>query len=73
MALCLGSPPTDDEFMGMVDYVSEFFHDLLAGESETIFDSDSSSGSHHPSLECFMVDSLEGRIRSRWKHSPGRL
>ena len=26
--------PTNDEFMGMTEYVMKSFHDLLAGESE---------------------------------------
>ena len=42
-------PPTDDEFMGMANYVAESFLDLLTGDSEPISDSDSSWGSHHPS------------------------
>ena len=41
--------PTNDEFMGMTEYVVESFHNLLAGESESPSDSDSSRGSHHPS------------------------
>jgi hypothetical protein len=64
MTLCLGSPPTDDEFVGMTDYVLESFHDLLGGESETISNSDSSKGSHNPSQECFMADSPKGRVKS---------
>ena len=40
---------TNDEFMGMMNYVAESFHDLLVEDSEMIFDSDSSKGSHHPS------------------------
>jgi hypothetical protein len=47
----------------MADYVLESFHDLLTKESETISDSDSSRGSH-PSLECLMADSPEGRVES---------
>jgi hypothetical protein len=31
--------PRDSEFVAMMDYVSESFHDLLAGESEAISDS----------------------------------
>ena len=46
--------PTNDEFVGMTEYVMESFHDLLVGESESPSDSDSSRGSHHPSQECFM-------------------
>jgi hypothetical protein len=64
VVLCLDSPPTDDEFVGVADYVSESFHDLLTGESETISDSDSDRGSHHPSLECFIADSPEGHVKS---------
>jgi hypothetical protein len=41
-------PPTDDEFVGMADYVVEWIHDLLAGDSESISDSDFSEGSDHP-------------------------
>jgi hypothetical protein len=56
--MCLS--PTDDKLMGMEDYVLESFHDLLAGDSEMISDSDSDSsrGSHHPSRESFMADTL---------------
>ena len=46
---CMYPPPMDDEFMGMADYVMESFHDLLIGDSESISDSDSSRGVHHPS------------------------
>ena len=56
--------PTDDEFVGMMDYVAESFHDLLMGDSEMISDSDSSRGSHHPSRECFMAGTHEGRVES---------
>ena len=41
--------PANDEFVGMTEYVMESFHDLLAGESESPYDSDSSRRSHHPS------------------------
>jgi hypothetical protein len=55
---------TDNEFMGMMDYVVESFHDLLTGDSEMISNSDSSGRSHHPSRECFMADTLEGHVES---------
>ena len=55
--------PTNDEFMGMAEYITESFHDL-AGESESPSDSDSSRGSHHPSRECFMAGTLEGYVES---------
>ena len=41
-------PPTDDEFVGMADYVVESFLDFLTGDLESISDSDSSRESHHP-------------------------
>jgi hypothetical protein len=58
------SLPTDSKFVGMTDYISESFHDLLAGESEAISDSNSSGVSHHPSRECFMVDPPKGHMES---------
>jgi hypothetical protein len=57
-----GSSPADGEFVGMMEYVSESFHDLLAGEAEVISDSGSSRGSHHPSRECFIVGVPEGHV-----------
>jgi hypothetical protein len=54
----------NDEFVGMMDYITESFHDLLMGDSEAISNSDSSRGSHHPSRECFMADTLEGHVKS---------
>ena len=56
--------PMNDEFVGMTEYVMESFHDLLAGESGSLSDSDSSRGSHHPSRECFMAGTPEGYIKS---------
>ena len=49
VAQCMHPSPTNDEFVGMTEYVMESFHDLLAGDSEIISDSDSSRESHHPS------------------------
>jgi hypothetical protein len=57
-----GSSPTHGEFMGMMDYISESFHDLLPRESEAISDSGSSGGSHQPSRECFMARVPEGSV-----------
>ena len=54
----------NDEFVGMTEYVTESFHDLLMEESESPSDSDSSRGSHHPSRECFMAGTPEGYIKS---------
>jgi hypothetical protein len=56
IALGFDSLPTDSEFVGMTDYISESFHDLLAGELEATSNSNSNRGSHQPSRECFMVD-----------------
>ena len=56
--------PTNDEFVGMTEYVTESFHDLLVGESESPSDFDSSRGSHHPSRECFMAGTPEGHVES---------
>ena len=56
--------PTNDEFVGMTEYVAESFHDLLTGESESPSSSDSSTGSHHPSRECFMAGTPKGQVKS---------
>ena len=56
--------PTNDEFVGVTKYVTESFHDLLAGESGSPSHSDSNGGSHHPSCECFLAGTLEGHIES---------
>ena len=53
---------TDSEFVGMANYVSESFHDLLAEGSKLGSNSDSNRGSHHPSRECRMVDTPEGNV-----------
>ena len=56
--------PTNDEFVGMTEYVIESFHNLLMREMESPSTSDSSRGSHHPSHECFMEGTPEGHIKS---------
>ena len=50
--------------MGMTEYVTKSFHNLLAGESELHSGSDSSRGSHHPSRECFIIGTPEGHVES---------
>ena len=57
-------PPTNDEFMGVIEHVTESFHDLLAEEPESSSGSNSSRGSHHPSRECFMTGTPEGHVES---------
>ena len=64
MAQRTPASPMNDEFMGMTKYVMESFHDLLAGESESPSNSDSSRGSHHPSRECFMAGTPERHVES---------
>ena len=56
--------PMNDEFVGMTEYVAESFHNLLTGDSESLFDSNSSRGIHHPSRLCFMAGTPEGRVES---------
>ena len=48
MAQRMHPSPTNDEFMGMTEYIMESFHDLLPGDSESPSDSNSSRGRHHP-------------------------
>ena len=40
--------PTNTEFIGMTNYMSESIYDLLAETSESLSDSGSSVASHHP-------------------------
>jgi hypothetical protein len=54
----------DDEFVGMMDYITESFHDLLTGDSEAISDSDAYGGSHHPLHECFMAGTPKEHVES---------
>jgi hypothetical protein len=53
------SPPTNDEFVGMADYIVKSIHDLLASDLESISDSGSSQGSYHPSRQCFMAEIID--------------
>jgi len=55
---------TNDEFVRMTKYVMESFHDLLDGESESPYDSNSSRGCHHLSCECFMAGTPEEYVES---------
>ena len=48
----------------MTEYVVKSFHDLLARESESLSNSDSSRGSHHLSRECFMAGTPEGYVEN---------
>jgi len=42
-------PPANNEFMGVIEHVTESLHNLLTEEPGLSSDSDSSRGSHHPS------------------------
>ena len=57
-------PPANNEFMGVIEHVTESLHGLLAEEPGSSSGSDSSRGSHHPSHECFMVGTPEGHVKS---------
>ena len=55
---------TNNEFVGVIEHVTESLHGLLIEEPGSPSGSDSSRGSHHPSRECFMVGTLEGHVKS---------
>ena len=57
-------PPTDNEFVGVIEHDAESLHRLITEEPGSSSSSDSSRGSHHPSRECFMTGTLEGHIES---------
>ena len=56
--------PTNNEFMGMIESITESLHGLLAEEPGSDSSSDSSRGSHHPSRGYFMVGTPEGYVDS---------
>ena len=64
MALHMFQPPTDNEFVGVIEHDTESLHKLLTEEPESSSSSDSSRGSHHPSRECFIVETSEGHVES---------
>ena len=49
LALRMVQPPTDNEFVGVIEHDSETLYGLLTEEPESSSCSDSSKGSHHPS------------------------
>ena len=55
LSLRMVQPPTNNEFMGVVEHDPKTLYGLLAEEPESSSSSDSSKGSHHPSQECFMT------------------
>ena len=64
VARCMVLPPTNNEFMGVIEHVTESLHDLLIEELGSSPGSYSSRGSHHPSRECFMTGTPEGHVES---------
>ena len=50
LALRMVQPPTDSEFVGVIEHDLEILYELLAEEPESSSGSESSKGSHHPSL-----------------------
>ena len=64
LALCMVQPPMDSEFMEAIEHDPKTLHGLLTEEPELSSSSDSCRGSHHPSRECFMVQTPEGRVES---------
>ena len=57
-------PPTNSEFIGVIEHDLETLYGLLVEELESSSSSDSSNGSHHPSRECFMTQTLEGHVQN---------
>ena len=64
VALRMVQPPTDSEFVGVIEHDMESLHKLLTEEPESSSSSDSSMGSHHPSRKCFMAETSEGHVES---------
>ena len=56
--------PTDIEFVGAIEHDTETLYGLLNEEPGSFSSSNSSRGSHHPSRECFMTQTPEGRVES---------
>ena len=56
--------PTNNEFVGVIEHVTESLHNLLTEGPGSSSGSDSSRGSHYPSHECFMTGTPEGHIKS---------
>jgi len=48
----------------MIESITESLHGLLTEGPRLDSGSDSSTGSHHPSRECFMTDTSEGHVES---------
>ena len=64
VAWCTIPSPTNNEFVGMIESITESLHGLLAEGSGSDSGSNSGRGSHHPSQECFMAKTSEGHVES---------
>ena len=64
MALRMVQPPTDGEFVGVIEHDVESLYKLLTEVPRSSSSSDSSRGSHHPFWECFMAETSEGHVKS---------
>ena len=56
--------PANNEFVGMIESITESLHGLLVEDLGSDSGSDSGRGSHHPSQECFMAETSEGHVKS---------
>ena len=56
--------PVNNEFMGMIESITESLYGLLAEGLGSNSGSNSGRGSHHPSRECFMAETSEGHVKS---------
>ena len=64
LALRMVQPPTNNEFVGVIEHDPETLYGLLAEDPESSSSSDSSKRSRHPSRECFMAQTPEGHVQS---------
>ena len=64
LALRMVQPPMDSEFVGVIEHDLETLYGLLTEDPESSSSSDSSNGSHHPSRECFMMQTPEGHVQN---------
>ena len=56
--------PANNEFVGMIESITESLHGLLTKGPGSDSGSNFGRGSHHPSRECFMVETSEGHVES---------
>jgi len=59
--------PVNNEFMGMIESITESLHGLLMEDPGLDFGFGSSRGSHHLSRDCFMTGTLDGHVESASK------